>query len=262
MVLLLSSQLCAFIACKCVFVTSVFLLHLFYFCMLTTGIGRVSYGAFLGRCAAFECLLSFSYPSINSDMMIPVELLPSFQLYAWYIYGCVCFKFYASVHLFHCSDTNSSLHQKQHLNEWKAFPLVTVLCSSLHLMICSHRSVIHHDLAFPVESLHRHTGQLSSSLRHQILEAQVFPSKLLKTLILIKTQIAQVCLMFLWAFYLKVLAFKTLNQSGHGRGAQETTEEEWMNYFSSQRLEVSWEEKRKKWQEKDWKIYLVAQKKS
>lgn len=31
---------------------SLFLLHLFCFCMLATGIGRVSFGAFLGRCAA------------------------------------------------------------------------------------------------------------------------------------------------------------------------------------------------------------------
>lgn len=30
---------------------SLFLLHLFCFCMLATGIGRVSFGAFLGRCA-------------------------------------------------------------------------------------------------------------------------------------------------------------------------------------------------------------------
>lgn len=131
----------------------------------------------------------------------PVDFCPLFS-YMHDVRVCVYFHFYAAVHMFHCRDTNFSLHQKQHLNEWKAFSLVIVLCSS-HLIICSHRSVIHHDMAFPVESLRRHTGQLSSSLHHQVLEAQVFPSKLLQTLILIQIQIPQVCFVLLWVPYLQ-----------------------------------------------------------
>lgn len=210
-----SFQLRAFIACRCVFVTSVFLLHLFYFCMLTTGIGRVSYGAFLGRCAACEYLLSFSHPSVNSDMMCFLSnFCPLFSyMHDIYIYGCVYFNFYASVHLFHYRDTNSTLHQKWHLEWVKSISSCVVLCSSPHLIICSHRSVVHPDLAFPVESLRCHTGQLSSSLRHQILEAQVFPSKLLQTLIMIQIQIAQVCFVLL-----RALSFKPRWTWEGGRG--------------------------------------------
>lgn len=70
---------------------------------------------------------SLIHPSI---IMWRVSSSLPFQLCAWYLYTrvCVCIHFYASVHLFHCGDTNSSLHQKQHLNAWKAFPLVTVSC--------------------------------------------------------------------------------------------------------------------------------------
>ena len=39
---------------------TLFLLHFFCFCMLATGIGRVSFGAFLGRCAACKFISSFA----------------------------------------------------------------------------------------------------------------------------------------------------------------------------------------------------------
>lgn len=41
------------------------------------------------------------------------------------------------------------------------------------------RLVVHHNLAFPVEGVRHHVGQLSSSLHNQIPEAQVFTSELL-----------------------------------------------------------------------------------
>lgn len=124
------SHLCAFIACRCVLVTSFFLLHLFYFCMLITGIGRVSYGAFLGRCEACECLISFHYPSVSNDVIF----FPFFS----YLHD-IFFNYYAPVHLFHCRVTNL-LHQKQHLNESKAFPLLMKLCYSHPLSQIFHSS--------------------------------------------------------------------------------------------------------------------------
>ncbi|KAA8586212.1 hypothetical protein FQN60_007781, partial [Etheostoma spectabile] len=44
--------------------------------------------------------------------------------------------------------------------------------------------VVHHNLAFPVEGVRHHVGQLSSSLHNQIPKTQVFPTKLLQTILM------------------------------------------------------------------------------
>lgn len=49
--LLLSTSLLPSLNLSCPALT-LFLLHFFWFCMLATGIGRVSFGAFLGRCVS------------------------------------------------------------------------------------------------------------------------------------------------------------------------------------------------------------------
>lgn len=51
------------------------------------------------------------------------------------------------------------------------------------------RLVVHHHLAFPVEGVRHHVGQLSSSLHNQIPEAQVFASELLQTILLTRSRI-------------------------------------------------------------------------
>lgn len=96
-----SSQLCASVACWCVFVTSVFLLHLFDFCVLTPGIGRVSYGAFLGRCAACECLRSFTHPSLNNHVTCFLQS-PFSVVCMIFIHTCVCVCVFIFTHQFIC----------------------------------------------------------------------------------------------------------------------------------------------------------------
>lgn len=66
--------------------------------------------------------------------------------------------------------------------------------------VCSPRLVVHHDLAFPVEGVRHHAGQLSSSLHNQIPEAQVFTSELLQAVLVSQTWITLFCSFVLhWA---------------------------------------------------------------
>lgn len=69
---------------------------------------------------------------------------------------------------------------------------------------CFPRLVLHHDLAFPVEGVRHHTGQLSSSLHNQIPEAQVFTAKLLQTVLvsLVRLFVAGLCFVELSAPFL------------------------------------------------------------
>ncbi len=109
----------------------------------------------------------------------------------------------------------NSKHQNQHLSLWAAlqqFMLLLSLWSSdvvpLHHLVdspvqsqlrrvclscvssvCSLRFVVHHDLAFPVEGVGHHAGQLSSSLHNQVPEAQVFTSELLQAFLMSQTWI-------------------------------------------------------------------------
>lgn len=71
------------------------------------------------------------------------------------------------------------------------------------LRVCFLRLVVHHDLAFPVEGVCHHAGQLSSSLHHQIPEAQVFTTELLQTILVSRT----------WPICAVVLCFFELSSS-------------------------------------------------
>lgn len=57
--------------------------------------------------------------------------------------------------------------------------------------------VVHHDLAFLVEGVRHHAGQLSSSLHNQIPETQVFTTELLQTILMSQTRITCVCFVVL-----------------------------------------------------------------
>lgn len=70
--------------------------------------------------------------------------------------------------------------------------------------VCSPRLVLHHDLAFPVEGVRHHFGQLSSSLHNQIPEAQVFTSELLQTIVVSQTWITRVCFVVSCFFELSI----------------------------------------------------------
>lgn len=162
--------------------------------MSATGIGRVSLGAFLGRCIACE----FTPPS-------PSSLI----LYIWF---CICmfassyvlefilsfgsFSSHVLKFLFSCCDqytiTNIIL-ERDHVPAIKSLPFPNFLWSYdrtlMFVLFPSHRLVLHHDLAFPVEGVRHHTRQLSSSLHNQIPEAQIFTTKLLQALLMSQTGI-------------------------------------------------------------------------
>lgn len=88
--------------------------------------------------------------------------------------------------------------------------------------LCSPRLVVHHDLAFPVEGVRHHAGQLSSSLHNQIPEAQVFTSELLQTVLMSQTWITLFCSFVLhWALCFQHFFYSLILSDGARRPVEE-----------------------------------------
>lgn len=166
---------------------------------------------------------SFHHPSVRSDVMCFLSHLGRLQLLAWY----TDLEWFRAGWSLVCVRSSSS-----------GGDVVLFSSSSLRL-------VIHHDLAFPVESLRRYFGQLSSTLHHQVPEAEVFPPKLLQTLLLMQHGSRWVCAS-LSALFTGLLLSNTLTEGGP-TGVEQSPNQRHINDL-----------RRKNSTTKDWKV-LVAQ---
>lgn len=166
---------------------SLFLLH-FCFCLLATGIGRVSFGAFLGRCAVCKSVRRAAVVRLSASVFsLCHRFVASFSVLS--TAGPFVFFVPSVMLLIPLWSHFSFCEWLQHIKTSSSSASSRSTDAVFSPPVRSLRLVVHHHLAFPVEGVRHHAGQLSSSLHNQIPEAQVFTAELLQTVLLIRRRV-------------------------------------------------------------------------